>query len=80
MYACAYSSGWILGDIFLRTSGDSVAQAALGGGEVTIHGGVQDPWGMLHWGMWLVTVVGYGLELDLGIFEVFFNVNDTVIL
>lgn len=42
MYACAYSSGWILGDIFLRTSGDSVAQAALGGGEVTIHGGVQD--------------------------------------
>lgn len=29
-----------------------------------------------------MTVVGYGLELDLGIFEVFFNVtvNDTVIL
>ena len=35
-------SGWILGKILLRKSGEAVVQAAQGGGGVTISGGVQE--------------------------------------
>ena len=38
------SSGWKLGSI-LRESSEAVAQAAQGGGAVTIPGGVQEPCG-----------------------------------
>jgi len=38
-------SGWLLGKYLLRKGGDAVAQAAQGGGGVTIPGGVQGPCG-----------------------------------
>ena len=56
-----------------------LAEAAQGGGEVTIPGGVPEPWrcgteGCGQWARW------GGLMLDLGILEVFSNLNDFMIL
>jgi len=35
-------SSWILGKIILGKSGEALEQAALGGGGVTVPGGIQD--------------------------------------
>ena len=58
--------GWILGKLYLRKSGEAVAQAAQGAGGVTVPGGVQERcgygtegcgwwvrWGWVHnWNRW----------------------------
>jgi len=54
-------------------------QAAQGGGGVTIHGGVSEPWrwgteGHGWWAWW------DGVGLDLGILLVSSSLNDTIIL
>ena len=46
-----------LEEFFPRKSGEAVAQAAQGGGGVTVHGGVQEPWrcgieGCGQWAWW----------------------------
>jgi len=56
-----------------------LAQAAQGGGGVTVPGGVQEPWrcGTEGHGQW--AWLG-GLVLDLVILEVFSNLNESMIL
>jgi len=51
----------------LAVTGWALAQAAQGGGGVTVPGGVPNPW-RWHLGTWLVGMMGWvGLELgDLG--------------
>jgi len=50
--------------------------AAQGGGGVTVHGGVQGPWGCGTEGQW---ARWGGLRLDLGISEVFSNLNSMIL-
>ena len=45
---------WILGKLFLRKSGEALAQAAQGGGEVNVPGSVQE----IH----RASTDGHGLE------------------
>ena len=63
----------------LRQCGEALAQAAQGGGGVTVPGGVQELWrcGTEERGQW---AWWDGLELDFGILEVFSNLNDSMIL
>lgn len=70
--------GWILGNFLLRNSGDAEAQAARGGGEVTIPRGVQEPCDLALRDV--VSGCGVGCWLDMVIPEVFSNINDTTIL
>ena len=74
------SSGWILGKIILRKSGNASAQAAQGGGGVTISGGVQEEWrcGTKEHGQWAVLVVDGWLGKI--ILVAFSNPHDSVIL
>jgi len=51
-------SGWILGTISSLKEWSALAQAAQGGGGVTVPGDVE----MWHWGMWAVDMV----EIDWG--------------
>ena len=44
-FPCCVVSGWILGKLTLRESGQALAQAAEGGSGVTVHGGVQETCG-----------------------------------
>ena len=69
-------SGWVLGDISSLEQCCS-GTAAQGGGGVTVHGGVPEPWGCGtegrgQWARW------GGLGLDLVILEVFSNVHNSV--
>ena len=41
-WGCPGPQGWILGKTILRKSGEALAQAAQGGGRITIPGGVQE--------------------------------------
>ena len=63
----------------LRKSGSALAQAAQGGGRVTIPGGVPEPWrcGTEGHGQW---VWWDGLGLDLGTLEIISNLSDSMIL
>jgi len=66
-------------EIFLRKSGEILAQAARGGGGVTVPGDVREPWrcGTEGRGQWAVSVVGG--RLDWMILEMFSNRNDSVL-
>ena len=71
-------SGWILGTISYHEEQCCSGTAAHGGGGVTVPGGVPEPWGCgterSQWARW------GGLGLDLGISEVFSNLNGSMIL
>ena len=67
----------MLGTISSPKSSDAVAQAALGGGRVPVHGGVEEPWscgteGCGRWAWWG--------GLGLGILQGFSNLSESVIL
>jgi len=74
------SFGWIglkLHQGRFRLDVRSVAQLPRGGGGITVPGGVQERWrcgteGCGQWAWW------DGLGLDLGMLEVFPNLNDSV--
>ena len=64
----------------LRKSSNALAQAAQGGGGVTIPGGVPEPWrcgteGCSQWAWW-----GWADSWIWGLLMVFSNINDSVIL
>jgi len=66
-------------EIFLfQESGQTLEQAAQGGGGVTIPGGVQETWGCGIEG--LVGMVGMGWWLEWMILEVFSNLNGSTVL
>ena len=69
----------ILGKI-LRRSGNALAQAAQGGGGVTVPGGVQETWRYGAEGRGLVGMVVMGWQLDQMILDVFSNLNYSLIL
>jgi len=61
-------------------SGQALDQAAQGGGGVPIPGGIQKPCRCGTSGHGLAGVGVLGWRLDLMIFQVFSNLNDSVIL
>ena len=63
----------------LRRSGAALAQAAQGGGGVTVPQGVQEPCGCGIEGHVLVGMVGSCWQLDWMISEVFSNLNNCML-
>ena len=57
-----------------------LAQAAQGGGEVTVPGGVHEPWGCGTEGRGQQALVGVRGRLDYMILEVFSNLSNSMIL
>ena len=65
-------SGWILGKNYSQKSGEALAQAAQGGGGVTIPGGVQKLWrcgteDCGYWPWW--GYAGVGLDYFIGLWK-----------